>query len=175
MSARVPATSASVARAALLTPTTAAASPAARDLFARYSRACPLNFPTHGRPFSRAALFARITQARYFYVQGCMEVLGLQAIFFVEGDNLLTRPVADLAAVYGARHFDASILHVSAHAIFMNRDFVEALNTHSALVADLVVGRPSGLLEKEQAANGGEPPQRQPWHPNQMRPRWHAG
>lgn len=59
-------------------------------------------------------------------------------IFFLEGDNLLLRPVDFLASVYKIRELeiDASITHISFHASFMGFDFVQQLNVQALMYSD---------------------------------------
>lgn len=94
------------------------------SLTQRFLRACPIS-----------AGFAHATLLRYYDLLGALLSRGFEMIFFLEGDNLLLRPVSFLAQLYGISEsraddgelFDASPVHVSLHASFMSVDFVRAM------------------------------------------------
>ena len=96
----------------------------ARALLEEFVSRCPLN----------GDLFATATVLRYFYLLGAMDHLAVNSLFFLEGDNLLLRPVRELASLYGMAKLGAhaSHSHVSLHASFMSIDFVHALAGYAA-------------------------------------------
>ena len=97
----------------------------ARALLKTFVSRCPLR---------GGNLFATATVLRYFYVLGAMRHFALDSLFFLEGDNLLLRPVRELAALYGvvALRAHASHSHVSLHASFISFDFVRAIASYAA-------------------------------------------
>jgi hypothetical protein len=62
-----------------------------------------------------------------------MEMLGLDMVFFLEGDNLLLKSTEFLAAAYRIREnkIDATITHISFHASFIGIEFLHQLNSQA--------------------------------------------
>ncbi len=85
-----------------------------KQLYSSFQEACPIG----GKDLGGSGI---IGVTRFFILQGAMEMLKLDMIFFLEGDNLLLRSIQFLAEVYKIREneIDATITHISFHASFM--------------------------------------------------------
>ena len=95
-----------------------------RSIYSEFSESCPIG--------GKADLGGSgiIGVMRFFALQGAMEMLNINMVFFLEGDNILLRPVQFLADVYRIREnrVDATITHISFHASFLHLDFVKQMN-----------------------------------------------
>eukprot|EP00615_Pteridomonas_danica_P012319 CAMPEP_0114349964 /NCGR_PEP_ID=MMETSP0101-20121206/15961_1 /TAXON_ID=38822 ORGANISM="Pteridomonas danica, Strain PT" /NCGR_SAMPLE_ID=MMETSP0101 /ASSEMBLY_ACC=CAM_ASM_000211 /LENGTH=568 /DNA_ID=CAMNT_0001488869 /DNA_START=375 /DNA_END=2081 /DNA_ORIENTATION=+ len=98
------------------------------SIFESFQSSCPIG----GKDLGGSGI---IGVTRFFAVQGAMEMLGLDMVFFFEGDNLLTRPIDYIAKQYQIREnkIDATITHISFHASFIGLEFLEQLNNQAAL------------------------------------------
>lgn len=103
---------------------------AVRQDYAAFNEACPIG----GGALGGSGI---IGVTRFFILQGAMEKLGFDMIFFLEGDNLLLRPVSFMAEAYQIRELgiDATITHISFHASFFSIDFIRQLNLQAKLFA----------------------------------------
>jgi hypothetical protein len=113
-------------------------------IFRQFSESCPIG--------GKADLGGSgiIGVMRFFALQGAMEMLNLDMVFFLEGDNILLRPVQFLADVYRLREnrVDATITHISFHVSFLGFDFVKQMNEQArtfALFTDKQARAPSML------------------------------
>ena len=102
-----------------------------KQLYERFEADCPIG----GGALGGSGI---IGVTRFFMVQGAMEMLKVDMVFFLEGDNLLLRPVSFLANAYklSENKIDATITHISFHASFFSLDFIWQLNTQATMFAD---------------------------------------
>jgi hypothetical protein len=109
------------------------AHPNVKPSYDAFSRPCPLG----GSQGSALGGSGIVGVTRFFALQGAMELLGLAMVFFLEGDNLLLRPVQFLAQAYKLEELkiDATITHISFHASFFSLDFLAMLNKQATLFA----------------------------------------
>ena len=113
-----------------------------KTIYSEFSESCPIG--------GKADLGGSgiIGVMRFFLIQGAMEMMNLEMVFFLEGDNLLLRPVQFLAEIYRLREnkVDATITHISFHVSFLGYDFVRQMNEQArsfALFTNSQVAAPS--------------------------------
>jgi len=106
--------------------------PKVKHMYEAFSGPCPIG---GGGALGGSGI---IGVTRFFALQGAMEILKLNMVFFLEGDNLLLRPVAFLAQAYKLEEYkiDATITHISFHASFFSLDFLAMLNKQAKQFAE---------------------------------------